>query len=121
MCTLKADLSGLQSSLRSYAAAKGRGQYWRIEYEVEVFFGQTSLCAGLVWKERVRSSPSDLRQKLTMLAGPNTQGPSAASEEREKADERTLTGTGFRHSELDRLSPQDTSPPSTPILFHFLP
>jgi len=60
MCTLRADLSGLQSSLRSFSAAKGRGQYWRIDFEVEVFFGQTSLHAGLVWTERVRGSPSDV-------------------------------------------------------------
>jgi len=54
LCTLKADLSGLERSLRSRTGLRGK-QYWRVDFEVEVFFGQTSLCANLIWVEDVRA------------------------------------------------------------------
>jgi len=53
-CILKADLSGLERSLRSHTSRLGK-QYWRVEFEIEVFFGQTSLCANLTWTEDVRT------------------------------------------------------------------
>ena len=54
VCKLKADLSGLRRSLSTYATSVGR-PYWRIDFEIEIFFGQTTLCANLVWKEDVRN------------------------------------------------------------------
>ncbi|KAH7096190.1 hypothetical protein BKA62DRAFT_720363 [Auriculariales sp. MPI-PUGE-AT-0066] len=56
VCTVSADLSGLENSLRSMNGIHGR-QYWRVDFEVEIFFGQTSLCAKLVWNEGV-SAPA---------------------------------------------------------------
>ncbi|KZV88112.1 hypothetical protein EXIGLDRAFT_722966 [Exidia glandulosa HHB12029] len=50
VCALKADLSGLRNSLKPMLNATGK-QYWRVDFKVEVFFGQTALCASLVWDE----------------------------------------------------------------------
>jgi len=77
VCKLKADLSGLRPSLSTYATSVGR-PYWRIDFEIEIFFGQTTLCANLVWKEDVRTLflAIELQTKriLMSIAGPCSQG-----------------------------------------------
>ncbi|KZV88104.1 hypothetical protein EXIGLDRAFT_679279 [Exidia glandulosa HHB12029] len=50
-CTLKADLSRLYNNLEVKRHQRTGKPYWRLNFKVEVFFGQTSLCANLVWNE----------------------------------------------------------------------
>ncbi|KAH7088611.1 hypothetical protein BKA62DRAFT_728462 [Auriculariales sp. MPI-PUGE-AT-0066] len=50
-CTLKADLSGIARSLKPQRHEVTNELYWRIEFAVEVFFGQTTLFANVVWEE----------------------------------------------------------------------
>lgn len=52
VCKILGDLSGLRSTLKQLSGAHGK-PYWQINYSVEIFFGQTSLCAELTWKENV--------------------------------------------------------------------
>ena len=28
--------------------------FWEVDFEIEIFFGQTTLCAGVIWQEDVR-------------------------------------------------------------------
>ncbi|KAH7094127.1 hypothetical protein BKA62DRAFT_775606 [Auriculariales sp. MPI-PUGE-AT-0066] len=49
--TLKADLSGLQRTLKPHIDLVTGQTYWRVNYAVEVFFGQTMICASVVWEE----------------------------------------------------------------------
>lgn len=57
MCTLTADLSGLLRPLQRSRVKNGpsrtKNTHFRIEYSVEIFFGGTSLCASILWKEEV--------------------------------------------------------------------
>jgi len=53
VCTLKADLSGLKHTLRPMTGRSGI-KYLQLDFEVEFFFGRTSLGACLVWNEQVR-------------------------------------------------------------------
>ncbi|KAH7088648.1 hypothetical protein BKA62DRAFT_777202 [Auriculariales sp. MPI-PUGE-AT-0066] len=57
-CTLHADLSGVIPHLRQHRAAS-KITFWRLDFSIETFFGQTSLCAALVWNEQgiVRRGP----------------------------------------------------------------
>ncbi|KZV81136.1 hypothetical protein EXIGLDRAFT_391668 [Exidia glandulosa HHB12029] len=54
-CTLTANLSGMRRALKRYRATSGEDagelMYWA-EYNVEVYFGQTSLKAYITWKEK---------------------------------------------------------------------
>jgi len=53
VCTIRANLSGLERELKEMKSDSG-DRYWRVDYEVEIFFGRTALGACLVWKEGVR-------------------------------------------------------------------
>jgi len=53
VCTIRANLSGLERELKKMTSDTG-AIYWRVDYEVEIFFGRTALAACLVWKEGVR-------------------------------------------------------------------
>ena len=55
VCTLHADLSGLQKSLKAKKTPEGQ-TYWKIFYKVNVFFGGTALKARLTWEEGVSIS-----------------------------------------------------------------
>ncbi|KZV96891.1 hypothetical protein EXIGLDRAFT_764958 [Exidia glandulosa HHB12029] len=50
-CTLTANLSGMLGALKWYIATSGK-LWYRAEYNVEVYFGQTSLKAYITWKEK---------------------------------------------------------------------
>ena len=52
VCTLKADLSGLQKSLKVQKGPKGQ-DFWRVEHSIKVHFGGTALKARLMWYEGV--------------------------------------------------------------------
>jgi hypothetical protein len=55
VCTLKADLSGLQRSLKVQKGSKGQ-DFWRVEHSINVHFGGTALKARLTWYEGVSFS-----------------------------------------------------------------
>ncbi|KAH7099381.1 hypothetical protein BKA62DRAFT_310726 [Auriculariales sp. MPI-PUGE-AT-0066] len=50
-CTLKADMSGFERTLKPHTDPVTLKTYWRIDFAVEVFFGQTMLCAAVTWEE----------------------------------------------------------------------
>ena len=52
VCTLKADLSGLQRSLKVSKGTKGH-DFWRVDYNINVLFGGTALKARMTWHESV--------------------------------------------------------------------
>ena len=52
VCTLVADLSGLQRSLKVQKGPEGQ-EFWRVDFKVNVFFGGTALKARLAWYEGV--------------------------------------------------------------------
>ena len=53
MCKIVGDLSGLRNSMRVMSNSDGK-KYYRVDFVVEVFFGQTALSADLAWNENVR-------------------------------------------------------------------
>ena len=55
VCTLKADLSGLQKFLKAEKRPDGQA-FWRVTCKVKVFFGGTALKARITWKEGVSIS-----------------------------------------------------------------
>ena len=55
VCTLKADLSGLQKTLKSQKTSEGQ-TFWKVPYYVNVLFGGTALKARLTWYEGVSIS-----------------------------------------------------------------
>ena len=55
VCTLKADLSGLQRFLKVQKTSAGE-DFWEVSYKLKVLFGGTALKARLTWKEGVSSS-----------------------------------------------------------------
>ena len=57
VCTLKADLSGLQRSLKVQKGPRGQ-DFWRVEHSINVHFGSTALKARLTWYEGVSDSHS---------------------------------------------------------------
>ena len=57
VCTLKADLSGLQRSLKVQKGPRGQ-DFWRVEHSINVHFGGTALKARLTWYEGVSNSHS---------------------------------------------------------------
>lgn len=50
VCKIVGDLSNLRSTMRLLTGTNGT-RYYKVDYHVEVFFGQTALCAELMWKE----------------------------------------------------------------------
>lgn len=57
VCRISGDLSGLAGSLQEKKGGDGV-KYWQINYNVEISFGTTALCAELHWEENVRA-PAD--------------------------------------------------------------
>ena len=55
VCTLAADLSGLQRFLKVQKGSKGQ-KFWKINYSVNVRFGGTAIKARLTWYEGVSIS-----------------------------------------------------------------
>ena len=55
VCTLKADLSGLQRFLKVQKASEGQ-HFWTFSYKVNVLFGGTALKARMTWYEGVSIS-----------------------------------------------------------------
>ena len=54
VCTLKADLSGLQRFLKAQKRSDGQ-DFWQADFNVHVLLGGTALKARLTWYEGVRS------------------------------------------------------------------
>jgi len=61
VCKITGDLTGLRNSMRVLTGTTGK-KYYRIDYTVDVFFGQTALCAEIVWTENgvTRKGPLQL-------------------------------------------------------------
>jgi hypothetical protein len=57
ICTLNADLSALAGVLEVQTGKKGK-TFYRVDYNVCVYFGGTQLRANLQWKENVSTSGS---------------------------------------------------------------
>lgn len=74
VCTLRADLSGLRSSLRSQRGRKGE-EFYRVDFIISVMLGGTSLKARLIWNEGVSYSFYDLTIFSNRLLGPEARGP----------------------------------------------
>ena len=55
VCTLKADLSGLQKFLKVKKTSDGQ-EFWRVCFKVNILFGGTTLKARLMWYEGVSIS-----------------------------------------------------------------
>ncbi|EJD39203.1 hypothetical protein AURDEDRAFT_91639 [Auricularia subglabra TFB-10046 SS5] len=53
-CVVTADLSGLAGTIQPRINKAGK-KYWVVDYEIEVFFGRTALCAAIVWQEKGRT------------------------------------------------------------------
>ena len=52
VCTLTADLSGLQNFLKVEKGSNGQN-FWKVMYSVNVYFGDTALKARMTWYEGV--------------------------------------------------------------------
>jgi hypothetical protein len=55
LCELEADLSGLARSLQPRRSAQTGQTYYKVDYQVAMFFGGTTLKARLQWFEEARS------------------------------------------------------------------
>ncbi|KIM19377.1 hypothetical protein M408DRAFT_31280 [Serendipita vermifera MAFF 305830] len=51
ICTLKADLSALAGGLQVKNGPRGK-RFYRVDYDVCIYFGGTQLGAKLQWKEK---------------------------------------------------------------------
>jgi hypothetical protein len=74
ICTLNADLSALAGALRVQTGKRGK-TFYRVDYNVCVYFGGTQLRANLQWKEDVRTFSSSSRTSLTKSQGVLREGP----------------------------------------------
>jgi hypothetical protein len=54
LCTIEADLSGVP--LLPQPKARGKGTFYRLDYDMVLLFGMTELKAQLAWKENVSGS-----------------------------------------------------------------
>jgi hypothetical protein len=61
LCTIEADLSRVP--LLPIPKARGKGSFYRVDYEIILLFGMTELKAQLAWKENVSG--------LHMMCNPN--------------------------------------------------
>ena len=57
VCTLSADLSGLQRFLKAQKGSQGQ-DFWTVSYKVDVRFGGTAIKAKMTWNEGVSISHS---------------------------------------------------------------
>ena len=56
LCTIEADLS--RAPILSIPKAKGRGKFYRVDYDIVLLFGMTELKAQLAWTENVSKTSS---------------------------------------------------------------
>jgi len=76
ICTLNANLSALAGALQIQAGPQGK-QFYRVDYNVCVYFGGTQLRANLQWKEKVGTLASRNTSLLTQSQGVLREGPVA--------------------------------------------
>jgi hypothetical protein len=74
ICTLSADLSALAGALQLQTGPHG-GRFYRVDYNVCVYFGGTQLRAHLEWEERVSTFTSRNLSLLTTSQGVLREGP----------------------------------------------
>jgi hypothetical protein len=74
ICTLNADLSALAGALQIASGPLGK-RFYRVDYEVCVYFGGTQLRAKLQWKERVSTFTSLNPSLFTKSQGVLREGP----------------------------------------------
>jgi hypothetical protein len=74
ICTLNANLSALAGALEIQTGSHGQ-RFYRVDYNVCVYFGGTQLRANLQWKERVRAFTSLNLPLLTKWQGILREGP----------------------------------------------
>ena len=74
ICTLKSDLSALAKGLQIQTGPHGK-KFYRVDYDVCVYFGGTQLHAKLQWKERVSNLTSRNLSPLTKSQGVPREGP----------------------------------------------
>jgi len=82
ICTLSADLSSLAGALQLHDGKKRilkrNGEpFYRVDYDVCVYFGGTQLRASLQWKDNVSTFSSLLPSLLTKEQGVLCEGPVA--------------------------------------------
>jgi len=77
ICTLTADLSALARGLQTERNGFFGKKYYRVDYNVCVYFGGTQLYAKLEWKEKVSTSASHSPSLLTKIQGSTREGPVA--------------------------------------------
>jgi hypothetical protein len=82
LCTLKADLSSLAGALQPQNGKKrifkkDGNPFYRVDYDVCVYFGGTQLRANLQWKDKVSTLASPLVSLLTKSQGVLCEGPVA--------------------------------------------
>ena len=63
VCTLKADLSGLQRFLKAQKRSDGQ-DFWQVDFTVHVLLGGTALKARLTWYEGVSVSHASIHTSL---------------------------------------------------------
>lgn len=51
-CTLRANLSGLTTAFTERHNLMTGRRYFQVDFKVEIYFGQTTLCAAIVWEEQ---------------------------------------------------------------------
>ena len=76
VCTLNADLSALAGGLKIQTGPHGE-RFYRVDYNVCVYFGGTQLRAYLQWKERVSTFACHNMSMLTARQGVLREGPVA--------------------------------------------
>lgn len=64
LCTIEADLSRVPLAPRSKAT--GRGNFYRIDYDIILLFGMTELKAQVAWKENVSAILPFIKLKLKL-------------------------------------------------------
>jgi hypothetical protein len=74
ICTLNADLSALAGALQIQTGPRGK-KFYRVDYNVCVYFGGTQLRAKLQWKEKVSTFPSRNPSLFTRSQGVVREGP----------------------------------------------
>jgi hypothetical protein len=74
VCTLNADLSALAGALQIQTGKRGK-MFYRVDYNVCVYFGGTQLRANLQWKENVGTFAFRNLFLLTSSQGVLREGP----------------------------------------------
>jgi hypothetical protein len=66
LCTINADLSELSRTLRPQKSAFGQSEYYSIDFDVIILFGQTERKAQVSWKHKVVLFPHRSTSLLTV-------------------------------------------------------